>query len=209
MSESHVVKQGEHLSRIAEQCGFVDYATIWNYPANSELKQKRKTPHVLHPGDTLVIPDSEQKKEPCATGQVHVFCVNRNKLALHLRLQDPTWTPIGSEACDLGVEAQQHRLTTDGDGLIRLGIARSAEQAHLHFGDFEAPVLIGHLDPIDTVSGQVGRLNNLGYRAGPLDGSDAQLLRSAIEEFQCDHQLTVDGICGPKTQAKVKEIHGS
>jgi len=32
---------------------------------------------------------------------------------------------------------------------------------------------------------------------------------SAVEEFQCDNGLTVDGDCGPNTQAKLKEVHGS
>ena len=45
----------------------------------------------------------------------------------------------------------------------------------------------------------------------------AEQLESAIEEFQCDFmgnndlatiQQVVDGICGPKTQAKLLEIHG-
>ena len=31
---------------------------------------------------------------------------------------------------------------------------------------------------------------------------------SAIEEFQCDHGLVVDGKCGPATQAKLKQVHG-
>ena len=31
---------------------------------------------------------------------------------------------------------------------------------------------------------------------------------SAVEEFQCDHGLGVDGKCGPATQAKLKQVHG-
>jgi peptidoglycan hydrolase-like protein with peptidoglycan-binding domain len=32
--------------------------------------------------------------------------------------------------------------------------------------------------------------------------------RSAVEEFQCDHGLTVDGDCGAQTQAKLLSVHG-
>ena len=34
------------------------------------------------------------------------------------------------------------------------------------------------------------------------------LFLSAVEEFQCDHGLVVDGKCGPTTQAKLKQVHG-
>jgi peptidoglycan hydrolase-like protein with peptidoglycan-binding domain len=30
-----------------------------------------------------------------------------------------------------------------------------------------------------------------------------------VQEFQCDHQLKVDGVCGPQTQAKLVDAHGS
>ncbi len=71
------------------------------------------------------------------------------------------------------------------------------------------PLKIGHLDPVDVQTGQIARLNNLGYFAGPLDPLDEKLLLSAIEEFQCDKGLQVDGKCGLKTQAKLVEVHGS
>src|SRR5262249_8508870 len=78
--------------------------------------------------------------------------------------------------------------------------------------DVVIPIKVGHLDPVEEVSGQQARLNNLGYFAGPLEGKTEEenqaLFLSAIEEFQCDHGLRVDGICGPQTQAKLKEVHG-
>jgi Putative peptidoglycan binding domain len=70
------------------------------------------------------------------------------------------------------------------------------------------PVKIGHLDPVDTISGQQARLSNLGYFLGDIDGNDASAFRIAVGEFQCEHGLTVDGICGSKTQAKLKDAHG-
>ena len=38
----HIVRQGEHLARIARQHGFSDYQTIWDHPENAQLKQKRE-----------------------------------------------------------------------------------------------------------------------------------------------------------------------
>ncbi len=56
-----------------------------------------------------------------------------------------------------------------------------------------------------TPSGQQARLDNLGYFAS--DGDD-DAFKSAVEEFQCDNSLTVDGDCGPATQAKLKQVYG-
>jgi hypothetical protein len=76
------------------------------------------------------------------------------------------------------------------------------------------PIKIGDLDPVDKTPGQKARLNNLGYFAGPLEEKKGEekenktLFLSAIEEFQCDHGLAVDGKCGPATQAKLKQVHG-
>jgi hypothetical protein len=71
---------------------------------------------------------------------------------------------------------------------------------------------IGELDPVDTVSGQIQRLHNLGYEPGlplpPASEADKRRQGSAIEEFQCDHGLAVDGVCGPATQGKLLQIHG-
>jgi peptidoglycan hydrolase-like protein with peptidoglycan-binding domain len=72
----------------------------------------------------------------------------------------------------------------------------------------QIPIKIGDLDPEKKVSGQQARLKNLGYFRGDVDGQDSDDFESAVEEFQCDHSLKVDGICGPKTQAKLKEVHG-
>jgi len=71
---------------------------------------------------------------------------------------------------------------------------------------------IGELDPIDTPSGQMHRLHNLGYEPGPpvppVTDEDRRRRRSAIEEFQCDQGLAVDGVCGPATQGRLLQVHG-
>jgi murein L,D-transpeptidase YcbB/YkuD len=58
-------------------------------------------------------------------------------------------------------------------------------------------------------AGAGGDSHNLGYIAGASDDLEDEQLVSALQEFQCDYGLKVDGVCGASTQAKLKETHGS
>ena len=220
MATHHTVKQGEHLSRIAKHYGFSDYRTIWDHPDNAELKRKRGNPNVIFPDDRLFIPDRHDKEEPRPTDQRHRFRLARKPLKLRLVLEDFTERPVANATCELHVENQTDRLVTDGRGRMERDITPDAEGGALVvkdprglFGALSIEIRVGHLDPVDEVSGQKARLNNLGYLAGPFDGrSDREndmMFLSAIEEFQCDHGLLVDGKCGPGTQARLKRLHGS
>jgi putative peptidoglycan binding protein len=213
----HIVKQGEYLSKLAKSYGFSDYRTIWDHANNAELKKKRQNPNVLLPGDKLFIPPRESKEESRSTEQKHRFQVKRNKLMLRLTLEDAFFKPIADVKCELTVEGETFKLVTDAKGKLEHEIASDAEEASLVLKDSRSPIndqilpiQIGHLDPVEELSGQKARLNNLGYFAGPLDKEDEDLFRSAVEEFQCEHMgpPAVDGKCGSKTQAKLKEVHG-
>ena len=57
MAVTHVVAQGEYLSLIAARFGFRDPRVIWNHPDNAALRERRKNPNVLFPGDVLTIPE--------------------------------------------------------------------------------------------------------------------------------------------------------
>ena len=218
MPPYHVVQQGEHLSSIARSYGFSDFNTIWNDGQNAELRQKRKNPNVLFPNDRLFIPERTAKEESGSTEQKHVFKVKQSELKLVLVLENLYGKPMANVRCDLRVESEVHQLVTDGQGRLTQTIPATAENAQLtvtdrttSVQDTTIPIKIGHLDPIDEVSGQRARLNNLGYHADAPAGKEQEAeaaFTSAVEEFQCDHGLTVDGRCGPLTQAKLKEAHG-
>jgi hypothetical protein len=219
MSTHHIVQQGDHLSGIAKQYGFSDYRTIWLHPQNAALRAERHNPNVIFPGDRVFIPDKDEKQELRETDQRHRFQVEKPKLQLHLVLEDQYERPLAKTKCALQVDGETRQLTTDRRGLIKQDITAEAQIGHVIVSSVETPInevpipiKIGHLDPEKTVSGQKARLNNLGYFAGPEEDrteeeNQAQFV-SAIEEFQCDEGLTVDGKCGPRTQAKLKEVHG-
>lgn len=225
MSSTHLVKQGEHLARIAFEHGFGDFHTIWNHPQNADLKKKRINPHILFPGDLLFIPDREERVESRATEKRHRFELLADPLKLRLAIKDVANKPLKDIRCRLVIETNEQDLATDSKGIIEQQIPKDAETGSLLIRPpndplaMQIPFKIGHLDPIDTESGQAARLNNLGYLARDTDEIPStpeekkrvqEQFRSAVEEFQCDHRppLTVDGICGPQTQAKLKEVHG-
>lgn len=216
MARYYTVKQGDHVSSIAKENGFQDYHIIWDHPENAELKQKRQNPNVLFPGDRIFIPDREKREEPAATDQRHRFQTKLSRLRLRLVLEDRFEQPIGKTPCDLQLSSGTRQVTTDAAGKIDEPIAADTQEAVLvikgpetPFQNVSIPTRVGHLDPIDEVTGQAARLANLGYYLADLDPIDKEEFRSAVEEFQCDEGLTVDGKCGPKTQAKLKQVHGA
>jgi hypothetical protein len=216
MSGNYTVKQGDYVSKVARQFGFSDYRTVWDHGQNSELKTKRKNPNVLLPGDQLFIPDRELRQEARPTDQRHKFEVHaKPQLQLRLVLEDQFEKPIADANCVLVLEGETRKVTTDGEGRLEEILPPLVHDALLiiqdpqtAFNGLQIPVKVGDMDPVDEISGQEDRLNNLGYFAGSKGDPDDPRFRSAVEEFQCDFGLHVDGDCGAKTQAKLKQAHG-
>ena len=217
-NDKHVVEQGEYTSGIAAQHGFPSHKGIWNDPGNADLKKRRENPNILLPGDELVIPKIELGSESRASEARHPFTLGAEKLKLRLKLLDEVSSPIKDVSCRLRAEQTHEDLKTDGEGKVEMRIPRVSREGRVVVDapdvslKLDAGIGIGELNPIDTSSGQIGRLNNLGYNAGdlgtkPTDEGYTQFV-SAIEEFQCDHGLKVDGLCGPQTRSKLKEVHG-
>jgi len=215
MAGKYTVKQGDYVAKIAKENGFVDYRTIWDHAKNQQLKNKRKNPNVLFPGDELYIPDKGDREESAATDQRHKYKAKVSKNMLRLVLEDLYGNPIANAKCDLQVEGKVVEVVSGADGKIEHEIPLTAQNAELvvkeentALTNVKLSVQIGHLDPVEEESGQKARLSNLGYYLGRLDVDNPAKFRSAVEEFQCDHDLTVDGDCGPQTQAKLKQVYG-
>lgn len=218
MPITHIVKQGEYLSLIADSYGLHSFKKVWDDPANAELKKLRKNPNVLLPGDELVIPDTDKKEESGQTEMRHQFVLLGEPLALRLVIKNESAEPVADTPCLLDLDGNLNELRTDSSGKVQLDVPRSTRQGRLIIENEDLaihlalPVGVGELDPFDTITGQIGRLNNLGYDAGDVqklaDAAATERFRSAVEEFQCNEKLKVDGVCGPVTQAKLRDVHG-
>jgi N-acetylmuramoyl-L-alanine amidase len=213
--DTHIVEQGDCFSNIADLYGFADYRAIYDHPANSSLKQKRPNPNILFPGDTIVIPDKQQKEISCATGQQHIFQVNRAATVLRLRIQDDQNKPFANKKYRLAVDGINTEGQTDGDGMIIQKIPPSAATGNLVVWIYDDPgaagvpfpLDLGHIDPVTELSGIQARLNNLGYDCGSVDGVFGPDTEAALKMFQANVGLHVTGQADSATQARLAQVH--
>lgn len=210
--DRHVVRQGESLSALAPAYGHF-WETIWNDPKNAELKEKRKKEDVLMPGDVVFLPHLRPKNESCSTDQTHKF--RRRGVPVKL-----TMTIMGAEKPRANepyrLELDTGEVLTDnldGEGTLDVPIPPKARSATLYVGkgleEVKYSIGIGHLDPIDSVSGIQARLLNLGYDCGEVTGTMNAMTRGAIARFQKDKDLDPTGQADSDTRKKLEESHGS
>jgi hypothetical protein len=191
----HRVRQGECLSSIAAEAGLF-WETVWNDSDNAALRQQRSDPNVLLPGDTVVLRPIETKNEAIATEQRHRFCKRGIPVLLRLRLLDEG-EPCADTEWTLDIEGRLIHGRTDSDGRLEVSISPTVRSGTLLLRpvgqEREIPIAIGEIDPADTVSGAQGRLRDLGYNVGPIDGDLGPQTRTALKTFQKDHDLEVSG----------------
>lgn len=224
MPTQHTVKQGEHVAGIATKQRIEDYSLVWDFAANADLKHLRASPFILFPGDVVTVLDREEKNESRPTGARHRFVITVHRIKLRLKILTLGNDPVVGTPCKLATGGDAAAdLGTDGDGIVEKPIERTDQQGKLVIGDADFSLAIGALNPMsdDPVadpisqtpenkdSGWAQRLTNLGYVVPPADDRDDDELRSAIEEFQCNHDLAVTGEQDAITRAKLLEIHGS
>ena len=221
MASEHVVLEHEHMAGIAAQHRFSSFKTIWNHSANAELKALRKNPNTLFAGDRVFIPDREPRVESRETDRRHRFVLAVERLELHVKIFDQGFRAVHGRA-RLAVRPEKSEMDLKGD-VFEAPLRPDVKSAVLEFPISEVerhrvsiPVEPGRLDPLETLPGQQQRLNNLGYFAGFVRTQapdakhvDAQF-RWAVEEFQCDHMgpNQVDGVLGPLTLKKLKDVYG-
>ena len=204
---NHVVEQGDCISSIAEQYGFF-WSTLWNHADNADLKELRKNPNVLLPDDVLVIPDKKVKEESCATEKSHKFKRKGVPAVLKIRLLNngQPRKNFGWKA-NLGGTWQEGK--TDGDGNVEIKLAPRCDSGILKLENgTEYQLQLRELDPVDSVSGVQGRLNNLGYDCGAVDGKMNETTTESIKGFQGDYELKVDGMISEEFCSKLKDVYG-
>lgn len=207
----HEVEQGESVESVAAATGHAP-ETIWDAPENRELKAKRPDPHLLLPGDRLFVPPVKPTTFKVPTGSPASFVGKRPGSRLRLQVVEEG-KPRASEKYLLVVDGVEIRGTTDGDGWVEQPMDPRTRKAHLTVGEGERvlalELLLRALDPVEEVSGQQGRLRNLGYDVGPADGQLDGRTRAALAAFQAARGLQVTGTADAATRDELVAQHGS
>ena len=204
MARQHKVRQGECLNSISEQYGLF-WQTVWNDPGNQGLKDRRKDPSVLLPGDMLTIPDKRVQEVDCSSDSTHRFRKKGvpAKLKIQLVIEDE---PLKNQAYSLLIDDQfWSEGTTDGEGYLETTIPPRVIRGRVVIGPpddrISFSIDFGTLDPLDSEGGALQRLHNMGYEVG-------EDPRSAVAAFQEDEDLSVTGELDQATRDRIEEIFG-
>jgi N-acetylmuramoyl-L-alanine amidase len=203
----HVIKQGESVISLSELHGlFAD--TIWNDPANAELKAKRKDMNILMPGDVLIIPDKRLKEVRRETNSVHKF--QRKGIPALFRLQlFELEEPRANQKFTLEVDGQLFEGQTDSRGVLEQAIPANSKKGILMIGPPELRLEIdfGYLDPINEIAGVKKRLDNMGYDCGEINNKADDQLQAQLKLFQKRFGLEETGEADAPTLKKLEELH--
>lgn len=220
---SHTVKQGECLSRIALKYGFPDWKPVWDYGKNAALKQKRKSAHVLYPGDVLVVPGLKVHEIERATDASHRIQLNTENSTVELAI---SFKDSDGEALKGAYElrwgdgtAPKLSGSLDGSGGLKEQIPIQVKEVEVLLVDTDQRYLLAtsHLDPLEDESGvflQSGvasRLNALGYLHTAPEQVTPELLRDAVLHFQREamQQEEPSGELDAATCQKLEELYGT
>ena len=217
----HTIEQGECLAEIALMYGFASGTQLYHHPDNEALRRKRPDPNLLLPGDRIAIPDPDQKTVPASTESLHRFKKVGLTKPLRVELRDPEENRFAQREYELrvpksnGVKGDNLMIKgkLDAEGRLEERVPVDAKKAvlivFLEDQDYELDLLIDHLDPVDEPTGIQGRLKNLGFDCGPVDGKVGPRTRDALRAYQAKKGLAVTGEANQETQDALQAEHKS
>lgn len=217
MPTTHTIQQGETLTRIAQQYKFTSWKDLYNHPDNAQFRTLRDNPDIILPGDQIIIPDPEPKKVPIKAGASHTFQLKKEVEYLNISLKGANSDSLKGTRVVLNVGEERIDLVLSGDKPLKVPLSNGNEASGVleiyDTPEDEEPsqtidLLVGHLDPVEELSGIQARCNMLGHHCGVVDGIMGGNTREGVKSFQLKYQLEVDGEPGSKTQEKLKEIYG-
>lgn len=208
--EPYVVKQGDHLDKIAFLRG-CDPDTIWSNGKNADLANKRKSGAMLHPGDVLFVPPEAQPALELVKGTSNRYTaeIPTVPVAVQLALDRNGKRVSADQPFEVhGIGPEVVKGMSEADGTVRFEAPILCREAEVRFPKLGIvmPVQIGELDPIDEPSGQKQRLRNLGYL--PVGGEvTAAPLAGAFRSLQRKHGIPLTGVADAATLDALASEH--
>lgn len=215
MSTEHRIEPGDHLARLAYLHGHRSVDDVWGADENAALRERRADPGVLAVGDVVSIPEAEPFEfYGLAAGRRHRIELDLPYPLLRLELAYANEAPIVAPLAQLEVhfDGASQMLEPDPSGVVEFEVGPFTDTLELVVHGRQLHCAVATLEPVNTFGGIHGRLQNLGYEPGPRRGQrsgDAVAFLSAVQEFQCDHGLVIDGDPGEQTQEKLLEVCGA
>lgn len=210
----YVVQPGDSMVSIAARSGLLP-DSIWNDAANDALKQARKDPELLLPGDRVTVTAIRAKVEVRPTGKRHVFRHKSWTVKVTLYVQDEEGEAFASKKYELQIGSRKLAGTTDDKGKIEAVIDPLSRTGTLTVwldepglpSPWIREVSLAELHPIAHPLGVQQRLANLGFYTGELDGEIGSGTAAAISAFQKAQQLEVTGTIDDTLRNKLVEVH--
>ncbi|MCL2449312.1 MAG: peptidoglycan-binding protein [Polyangiaceae bacterium] len=208
----HVVRSGDHLLKLAARMQF-DATEVWNHPDNADLKKARGSTHILKSGDLLYMPEPAPRRWlPVKVGKVNRFVATLPMATMTVTFVSEHG-PIAGQACRIRELPEQKGLATDAQGNLtfRVPVAVATVTVEWVGREVAYELRVGDLDPVDTRSGVLQRLLNLGFILDfhlDLTTDEDELLRQAIAQFQSSQVLDPTGELNATTIDKLRQAHG-
>jgi N-acetylmuramoyl-L-alanine amidase len=203
--QPYVVKQGDYLAALAHRFGF-DADTVWNDDKNADLRKLRPDPNILWPTDVLYIPDqvdAEPATHQLETGTTNTFLSDAPTVPIEIRVKDPAFASQDYTVPEL---PQLAGLTTTADGTATFAVPVTLPACTMRFTASGKTFTfnVGHLDPINQLSGVFQRLQSLGHihpDAQLPDPPDMDMIRAALRALRAAQSSSSTGSGAPDASA--------
>lgn len=217
----HRARQGECLSKVAHRYQVESWQRLWDAPDNDGLRKRRRTLHLLLPGDEVSVPSLRVHELIRPTDATHRIIVSRPAATFQAVLQDHNRRPFKNQPYELSLPEQRLEAprtgTTDDRGsiverlppetqrievrLVRLGLSWSFALSEMVATpeDEVAEASHGESARLRTLAAQA-RLNALGFACGAVDGKLGPRTRAALAVYGAAQ--SADGRDAPEELAR-------
>jgi hypothetical protein len=205
----YVIRQGDYLSQLAFRRGF-NADEVWSTGENEALRRVRPSPEMLAPGDVLQIPETPAEAPALRIGAGNRYVARVPTVKITLELSDEG-RALANEPYQVEGLGRPLAGQSNGQGHVEFEVPVTTREVHVALPGrhLTVPVLVGHLDPIETRNGVRQRLDQLGYFHGIGQSAAAESDAAALRRFQQDHQLPVTGEVDDATRQALSGAHRS
>lgn len=238
MGKYYKVQPGDCLSRIAHGNGLT-WQVLWDDPENSALREKRKNPNILYPGDIVYIPDLRPNHQDSSSELRHRFRLKHAPAKMKIQLverdwgqaivpppngdalyEDPDFQPVAGTSTPranlpftLAVVGKLMSGQTDSDGFLECYIPPDAQEGRLTLnpGAANEEAITLQIGGMDPMSEVPGQKKRLSNLGFHCDAGDDATpeFQAALSLFQEFAGCQITGDADDATQSALQHRHGS